>query len=715
MKKWNNQRLSAAVIARSLMAITMCTVIPFEALAEDSCARDPNRSNMVVQLTRSGQQKLTRVAYEKMRRSMNDILKLIPPTTPEFGANQDLCKRENARKLSDKKYIESCFGLLPEALWDPNIPDASMQRLEPVVMRMENVSLKNVGLSRNPNLSCKNNVCEITASVDQLDLDFDISLRSVNETCIQAGLDDVHVSLNPKALKTKPTQVKFKFRLTNNISDPVKISWNESQFNVPVGAISYRAKSVTEGKNLCEKNQGIQKVADVVVGDLVAKNQIVINMILDNLKKQVIESLVDAEIVELARANGVGKDIYADMPVPALKDLMDAGALKAGTQEQLDQADAYLDIIMSSAGNPVVLSKKLSQNVPVAAIAEFRKSFRRGKAKDVSTKSEALQDKWLSVYRTIARKANETTDSNLKTVLDGELDKIRWTLKNLEEFQRDIQIEQVAKNPDDPVEVSQKVALILTALQANDLQSEIQAKVSACYRCQSLGVKATAGADWGFETGDHDLALKTGYGTINQFLALMHQNDGLDTCVIENAKRDCKDARPEDGIIDVHFPNAPELVWNPESNSFAFKVKQIQLTNHKGTLGKVASKIEADVLLPGRLAIDKVTNQLHFEPIAESIRVTNPYFKAADWDPTKVISGIVAWAGEKMANKAFAHNMMKKALTVDVDLPESSTISQVKANPQGFSVYMKLPDNPLDLLPPEKGDRTLATSKTKLK
>jgi hypothetical protein len=258
--------------------------------------------------------------------------------------------------------------------------------------------------------------------------------------------------------------------------------------------------------------------------------------------------------------------------------------------------------------------------------------------------------------------------------------------------------------------------MILTALQANDLQSEIQAKVSACYRCQSLGVKATEGADWGFDSGNHDLALKTGYGTINQFLAVMNQNDGLDTCVIEDAKRDCKDARPEDGIIDVHFPNTPEIVWNPDTNSFAFKVKQIQLSNHKGTLGKIARKMEADVLLPGKLTLDNITQQLHFEPIAEGIKVSNPNFKAADWDPLHAVSGIVAWAAEKMANKAFAHNMMKKALTVDVDLPETSKITQVKTDPQGFSVYMQLPDNPLDLLPSEEADRTLATSnKSKLK
>jgi hypothetical protein len=486
--------------------------------------------------------------------------------------------------------------------------------------------------------------------------------------------------------------------------------------SVPVAALDYKAQSVTDGPNICQKNQGIQKSADLIVGDLVAKNQIVMNIILDKVKKKVLQSLVDAEIVELARANGVGKDMYSSLPNPRLVDLMDSGSLKNATEDQLIAADSYLDIIYSSAGNATVLAKRLPPNLPVSTIAEFRRSFKRAKAKDVVEQTEKLHSKWVSIYRELAKQSNATYDPNLKAVLDKELDKIKWTLKSLQEFQRDVQAEQVAKNPDEPVDVSEKVAMILTALQANDLQSEIQAKVSACYRCQSLGVKATEGADWGFDSGNHDLALKTGYGTINQFLAVMNQNDGLDTCVIEDAKRDCKDARPEDGIIDVHFPNTPEIVWNPDTNSFAFKVKQIQLSNHKGTLGKIARKMEADVLLPGKLTLDNITQQLHFEPIAEGIKVSNPNFKAADWDPLHAVSGIVAWAAEKMANKAFAHNMMKKALTVDVDLPETSKITQVKTDPQGFSVYMQLPDNPLDLLPSEEADRTLATSnKSKLK
>jgi hypothetical protein len=710
MKKWNKQSFAASAIAM------IYTVIPLQALAENSCARDPDRMNMVVQLTRSGQQKLTRAAYEKMRLSMDEILKKIPSASPEVGADPELCKRENARKLTDKQFAESCFGFMPEALWDPNIPDASLQRLEPVVLRVDNLSLKNVALSKEPDLSCKNNVCEITASVDQLDLNFDIGVRSVNESCIQTGLDNVRMGLNPQALKTKPAKVKIKFRLTGNVADPVKVSWNESKFSVPVSSITYQAKSRTEGNDLCHKNEGIQKVANVIVGDLVAKNQIVMNLIIDTVKRRLVQSLVDREIVEIARVNGVGKETYANVPVPRLKDLMDSAALQAASQEQLDAADGYLDVIDSSAGNTAVLAKKLAPNLPVSTIAEFRKSFKRAKAKDVVEEIEKLHHKWASIYREIVKRSNAAYyDPKLKAILDGELDKIKWTLKNLEDFQKNIQAEQAVKNPDDPEDVSQRVALILTALQANDLQSEIQAKVSACYLCQNLGVKATAGADWGFEAGNHDLALKTGYGTINQFLALMNQDSGLDTCVIENAKRDCKDARPEDGIIDIHAPNTPEIVWNPETNSPAIKVKGIQLTNNKGTLGKIARRMEADVLLPGKLTLNPLTQQLQFEPIAQGIHITYPNFKAANWDPFHVVSGIVAWAAERLADKAFAHEKMKEALTINVDLPKTSTITQLKMDPQGVGVYMKLPDNLQELLPAEKTERSLAGSKAKLK
>ncbi len=697
-------------IVPALLAAGLCwgALTTTTALAEDDCARDPNRMSMVIQLTRTGQEKISRVAIETIRRSMDKLLENVPADIPEVGADPKICKRPDIDHLSPDKISNNCFGLLPEALWNGSLPNAKLDRLEPVQLKMNKFKIKHLALNKKPSVKCQHNVCEVDTTIDQLNMGFDITARSVNESCDQVGLKNVALNLNSKTSKDKPAKVRFKFRFTNDIAHPIEIDWDDAQINVPVESLNYQAKSVTDGQNLCKRNQGIQKVVSEIAGDLVAKNQFVTNTILDLVKDSVLKSFIDQEIVELAQANGLGKEKYINASTPNIKNVVNKGVIKAATKQQIILADDYLNKIRSAPSGPD-LAKTLPENIPSSNVAEYIKSFKSSKTEKTHDFVQALSEKWISNLDELSRLEAKANDPHMKSLLRREQENIKLAVKDLERFRTSLSFE-INPNGDE-----EKLALVLTALQANDLQSAIESKISACYRCRNLGILATSGADWGFENGDHDIAFKTGYGSINQLLAVMQESHSLDTCVIQGARRDCKDARPDDVKIDVRFSSAPEIFWNPASNSFAFGVKQIELVPQNGGLAMIGRKLKTDVLLPGTLTVENDGKTIRFTPIQSQINVNNPDFKAANWDPTKVLSGVVAWVAEKMANTAFAHRKMKDALTIDVDLPENSKLSQVKATPQGFAVYMNLPSDPNLMLPPEKPVRTLAALQSEIK
>jgi hypothetical protein len=562
-------------------------------------------------------------------------------------------------------------------------------------------------MAKNPSIKCQGNVCEVDTMIDELNMGFDIAAKSVNENCNQIELNNVKVTSDPLSIKKKPILVHVKFRFTENLAHPIEVVWNDSNVTAPVDSIQYQAQSVTQDKNLCQRNKGIQKAAADIIGDLVAKNQYVTNMILDIVKTSVIEDFANEEITQLAKANGVGKETLVTAAVPKIKDITNESTLKAATQDQIGFAEKYLKKVQS-ARTSAELSDALKSDSVDSQINDYLASFKNSNLPTSPQFAKTVADQWATNAQVLTQLAANTQDPSLKTLLQNERNKIEIALTHIDQFQRNLKVD--VQMPTD----GDKIALMLTAIQANNLQSEIEAKVSACYKCQKFNIPGTAGAEWGFDKGSHDLAVKTGYGTINQALAIMNANHALDTCIIQGAKRDCKDARPDDVKIDVHFNNAPEVIWDPESGSFAMKISQVQLNNHKGKLGAIASSMKVDIILPGTLTVQNGGKSVHFTPIQDHIRVSNPDFKPADWDRTQLLSGVVAWAAEKMANTAFAHRMMQKALTTDVTLPEYATLSQIKPTPQGFSVYANLPDDPTTLLPPENGNRTLAGTKRKL-
>jgi len=694
-----------------LLGISM-GIIPLSAQGalDQNCARDPNRMNMVVELTQSGQTKMSKVAYEATRRSMDDFMKKVPSDIPEFGSVPDECKRPNIDHLSPKKMSDDCFGFLPEAIWwGDKLPNARWDRLEPVVFKMNKLQIKHVALGKKPTISCQNNVCDVSTTIDQLDLGFDISVRSVNDkTCDAFALNGVKLGLNPRALRKNPMKVRIKFRYTEDVKHPVEVLMDESSFNIPASAVEYDPKSVTQGKNLCKMLPHIQNDTAGIVDDVVAKNQHTMDQIRDALKTQFLDQFVKDQTKQLAQIDGLGSDRLMRAGIPNIKEVTSTSALKSATQDQVNVADKYLNTIMS-ARSGIELANALQTNLPLTSVSEYTSSFKSSKSATTLDMAQALSEKWSSNANEISRLATKSADPTIKSLLMREIDKIRLAKNHLDQFQHNVKIDLQMPTDGEPI------ALVLTAIQANNLQSEIQAKLSACYSCRKLGIQATGGAEWGFDKGNHDVAIKTGYGTINQFLSVMQNNHSLDTCIIEGVKRDCQDARPGDVKIDVHFPNAPEVVWNPDTRSFAFKVQGIQLRNQKGTLGKIAKTMQADVFLPGNLVLGEDGKSLRFSPIADKIKVSNPDFSAADWDRTKILSGIVAWAAEKVADTSISHGMIKSALTLDFDMPEAATLTEVKATSEGFGVYIKLPDDPTTLLPAEKPARTLAGSKNKLK
>lgn len=713
-KKWTHWSSSTSTLSKLITAsLSVGMVFSPQALAEDGCSRDPNRMSVVVQLTSSGQQKLSRVAYEATRRNMDSLMKFIPTDIAPFGADPKICKRPNIEHLSPEKVKTDCFGILPEPLWDGDNQNASMDRIEPVQMKMSNLKVKHLALSKNPTIKCQNNVCDVTAGVEQFDMGFDMSAKSVNESCDKIQLKDVSVGVSAQAARNKPTKVHLKFRYTNDVSNPVEIIWDDSQIVVPKEAVKFQATATGQSRNLCKNSEDLQDIAPKAINHFVAKNQFVMNQIIDVVKTNALKTVADEQIKQLAAANGMGKDMSINAVVPSIKEITSDGALKGATQDQVNQADQYLDSIMA-ARSTADLYNALSSHSSALSVADYLSSFRSSKSATTVDMVQALSDKWKDNSKQISHLEATSTDPETKAMLHQENAKIKDVVSNLDQFRKKVKIDLDSKDDAD------QFALVVAALKADAIKSEIEAKVNACYRCRSFSVPGNVGQDWGFDGGPHDVAVKTGYGTLNQFLAIMQSKHGLDTCVIQDAHRDCKDARPEDVKIDVHFTNSPEVFWDAESNSFAIRVKQIQLNNQNGDLGRLASKVVADVVLPGRLTVDSDTKTIHFEPIQDKIKISNPQLTAAAWgDRWRILSGTVAWAIEKALNtsqgQGIAQSHIQTALTIDLPMPDQATLTQVKTGPQGFSVYFNLPENPLDLLPPETPARALAGSKAKLK
>jgi hypothetical protein len=699
-----SQRYLMAFI--SLMGLMEMT-LPSRAIAEDSCAKNPQRIEAVVQMTASGQRKVAQLAYEFTRRSTDEYLKLIKQNPPPFGANRELCNKNVIDKQSPETIKQKCFGLLPGFLWNGNASNVSLDgRLEPVEMTMTDLQIKTLELDKKPKITCKNNSCEVLADVHQLDLGFNIKARSINETCDQFGLKDVKFNLKPYERQKKHPQIRLKFRYTGNLKEPIQVDWNDSKFTVSVDEIEANATSVIDGEGMCKTHPKLKKIAADLAQDMVAENQFVMDMILDKVKTLPIQNFVTEQMAQIAKLNGIGSDLAVNAPIPTARDLMDRKAMVTATKIQEAKANEYLGNVMNSHSTDA-LATYLAKTDPRPGLRELINNFKSSKTQSTLDQTEYLANVWSANSKRLTELAAITSDPRLKDLLKNEIPKLDATVSLLDQFAQQLR-SGIPATKDDLT----PILLSLTALQANDLQSEIEAKVSACYRCSHSTISGTGGTSWGFDRGDHDFAFKTGYGSINRILAEMAAESKLDTCVVIDSQKDCKDVTKDDIKIDVHFPNAPEIVWDESSGTFAIRVKQIQLDNQKGILGFLGRKMEADVTLPGRLTLSEDGQTIRFQPIADKIKISNPDVSHARWEPTRLLTKLVAWATEKMADTAFSHRQIAKRLTTEMGIPYFTTLTQIKATPEGFGVYVKLPEDPTFLLPRDgNSGRALATTR----
>lgn len=693
--------------------LTVGMTLSPQAVADDSCARDPNHMTVVVQLTNSGQQKALQVAYEATRRNMDNLLKFVPEDFPEFGADPKKCKRENIMNLSPEVMKSDCMAFVPDGVWDGTIPGASLERPVALSMKMGNVKIKHLALGKNPEIKCKNNVCDVTTTIDAADVSLDFALKSVDESCNKYALKNIKLSLNSKALAKKPSKVHLRYRYTGDTTQPVEVLWDNSQISLPSEAVKFSAEKAAPGQNICKDTQDIQDVVPTLVNHFVAKNQFIINTIIDNVRNSSsVRQVADVQIKELARQNGLGNDKYVSAVIPSIKQISTDVNVKGATQDRVNQADDYLTSIMRARGASEINSAASAHSFALN-LSDYLDSFKSSRTPTTVDMVQALSNKWKDTAKELTRLA-ANSDSPTRAVIKRETAKINALVSKLDQFQDQVKVEL------DSNRQAEEFAVTVAAMKLDDPKSQIQAKIDACYRCQMFAVPTVAKADWGFDEGKYDIAVKTDYGTLNQALAIMQKSHGLDTCVIKGAQRDCKDTRADDEKIDIHFSEAPEIFWDTRSNSFAVRVKKIQLIPQNGDLAKLSRKIETDVVLPGKISIDSETKMIHFEPIADTTDITHPNLAAAQWgDRWHIISGAFAWAVEKALNTSWGQNMardqIKTALTVNLPMPEAATLTQVKATPQGFAVYFNLPENPLDLLSPETPARALAGKRTTLK
>jgi hypothetical protein len=753
--------------------ITMLTTAllanPLHAWASsgDGCAYNPHRMNMVVQLTRTGEEKVTALGFEYARQEMDKNLQQIPKSFPPFGADPNICKKEKIYSLSPSVIKDKCFGLVPVGMWDGDRPDAQKASdkgiSEPIQMSMNNFAFRHLNLHPHPKIQCKNNVCQVDAKIDSFDIGFDFKIKSVNESCSELSIKKGSLGLDQMAIRTAARRerrniapsVHLEFRFSDNLAEPIAVNWNKTKINLSAHALRFDGQSETQGRDICAKNPNIQRNAVGIAQDAVIHNQFVLNMVMDTIQSTVIKDFTQQQLAQMAQMNAFGVEQSLNVAVPNLGGLARSIQASSAQDEQLKLARSFLKDVRNARGTRDLMSARARASI-FKNIDSFGSSFRSADEANIADSYGKVADIWDEVARSLRNIAAATQDAEMKNLLLVDASSLRDSTSQLRATQQTILARVKANDPAD------QLIYEITALQAGDLKGEIESKVSACYKCQNI--QSTGGqSNFGFDSGTHDLAFKTSYKTFNQVLEAMYAQNKTDMCFVANASRECQDALPSDSKVEIHFGSAPEVFWDTNSGSFAIRVHGLRLKNTNKPFPFAPGLMTGDVVVPVTLSLKDNGQSIHFEPIQEKMQLANPQLKGGDWAP-RFISGIANWVGERLLNHTqWANKLVRgwsapfltgdQSLTSDLkkgmlpkdeldrltridlrnqlnssdpdvplELPKKLNsmdvghLTDLKPTPDGIGVYLKLPENPLNLMPQEdQGTRTLAGRTGKLK
>lgn len=678
------------------------------AWGDEACKDRPDSMKTSLKVSQSGLRKFVLTGYEYLRRDINPTLShaLDPnmsiPSDREMSDIKKKCNKNAIQKMPPEQANKVCFGLLSTKMWPKDWTDQKDIRTrldgnwdkynEPTQLRFKNFKVK-MTPEKDPKISCKNNICDVEIGIEDLNVGFDLGIQSLNDSCVMAGVKNAKMSLNQGSSARRAT-IKARFRLTENLRNPIEIIRDSSKLDLPSDAIQFSGESAPHDKQMCALKAGkdLNAAVPYLLSSLVTGNQAVLDDIMASTRDALVKSLSESVVPRITE-HGFGTDVTVKAPIPTIMDLQNHNSLTDVVNGQIKFADRYMASLTQV---------RTPHFKPLAGVLEKRvDNFVTGFEGSADRNQAAAQvtQKWEEVAKALQEKISEN-NSKLATssiasaenkILSSELAAVQSALKKLNHSRDPLQF--------GVLDQSMPVDMVLTAIQTNDLKDEIEFLLNGCFRCRQNANPDKNSGKWAPEPAKWDIGAQTSWGTMNQLISYMSPKY-LDFCfhVSDKVRRACQNIRPTDDNSIVHFGSDPVIGWSPKYKAISVTLKNLQLNNQNNSLAFVGKAMKADVTLYGNFKLAEDGKSVKFIPLLNSTEIKNANFSSVS--QTESGNSLLTWIAEEAINSSvgkklaiWALESQQSRLTPSVAMAPGYTVNGLSTSPDGLSVYLSMPED----------------------